>query len=90
MNIAEFLRLTALKNIYKRLLLLAVISKRSIISNLAFAQPILLKFLFQSEYIITTKSRGFTKNLRAKICAFKYLLSLRSENTGPVTNVKSS
>ena len=56
-------------------------SKRSVIRNLAFAQPILLKFLFQNEDKITMKSRGFTKNLKAKVCAFY---------TGPVTNVKSS
>ena len=50
-NIAEFLRPPVSKNICERLLLSDVILTQSISSNLAFAQPILLKFLFQNENI---------------------------------------
>ena len=50
-NIAEFLRSSILKNICKRQLLSDAISTQSIQSNLAFAQPFLLKFLFQNENI---------------------------------------
>ena len=46
---SEFLKSRVLNNICKRLLLSVVILTRSIKSNLAFAQPILLKFLFQNE-----------------------------------------
>ena len=50
MDIAEFLRspVLILKNICDRVLQSDVIWTRSISSNLAFAQPILLKFLFQN------------------------------------------
>ena len=48
MNIAEVLRLSVLKNICEQLPLSDVISTQSIY-NLAFAQPICLKFLFHNE-----------------------------------------
>ena len=50
-NIAESLRSPVLKNICERLFLSDVISTRSIQSNLTFAQPILLEFLFRKENI---------------------------------------
>ena len=43
--------------------------------------------------LFTTKSCRFTKILRVKTCvSFKYVVSSRSENTGPATRylVKSS
>ena len=50
-NIAKFSRLPVLKNICEQLLLWDVSLIRSIWSNLAFAHPILVKFLFQNQNI---------------------------------------
>ena len=76
MNIAEFLRSPALKNIYKRLPLSAAISKRSIIRNLAFAQRILLKFLFQNEDVNNYEITWFYQKFKRKNLWFLNLYSV--------------
>ena len=68
MNIAEYLRSSVLKNMCEWLLLSDVISRRLIYSNLAFAQPILLKLFFQIENIkIISEIVNLKKKNKSKI-----------------------
>ena len=79
-NIAKFSRLPVLKNICEQLLLWAVSLIRSIWSNLAFAHPILVKFLFQNQNIkIISKMVNLKTNKQTnkqKITILIYLLNV--------------